>query len=416
MITEAQMPYKVMRARERDSLCAQCESPLVIRLKPTRLECAKDPTHIGIESAWAGLRRRRELEAKVGQGTALELRQYEGKVSLTEVEAKTIITKLWPNAEDASPEEVYRAVNLCVTYQWNPLLGHVALAPFWSTKKKKYLYVTLIAIKATRLSASRSHKWTYLEYPEGVLTPRIMTDQEEINAFGAVDKDFVSGLVIIEDVATKARAPGYGRWPRWEMNNNGFWKLDDKGNRILNQPKGYSKGNSMAKMSFIRAERDAHEKLWPTDFPKIPPGAQVVADAAMPPIKVTIPPDKPPVQAEAEQPPEDVIEGEFSEAEEGGTAEQAIAAKKGQSENQSRMASAAAKEAANALVDLDWLKEQLTILQNKKLAGWTNKAVVEKLNKLTGGKAASITEAVMKLTKEQAEVFTKEIQDTIKIV
>ncbi len=64
-------------------------------------------------------------------------------------------------------------------------------------------------------------------------------------------------------------------------------------------------------------------------------------------------------------------------------------------------------------IDMEWLSEQLYILQGKKLTSWTNTAVVKALTAITGKEADSVTNAVAGLTKEQAELFVKKVKDAV---
>lgn len=66
-------------------------------------------------------------------------------------------------------------------------------------------------------------------------------------------------------------------------------------------------------------------------------------------------------------------------------------------------------------IDLNWLKEQLDYLQGKKLASWTNAAVLKKLNAVTGSNSKTIKGAVCALSLEQAETFTSEISDAVEM-
>ncbi len=66
-------------------------------------------------------------------------------------------------------------------------------------------------------------------------------------------------------------------------------------------------------------------------------------------------------------------------------------------------------------IDLDWLGEQLDIMRSKKLAGWTNTKVCERLEAITGETASSVSEAVMHLNKEQAKKFAALVTDTVQM-
>jgi len=66
---------------------------------------------------------------------------------------------------------------------------------------------------------------------------------------------------------------------------------------------------------------------------------------------------------------------------------------------------------------LVWLKESLQTIQSKgKVAKWSNKAVVERLNEITGVQARDVVHAVKALNKEQAESFVKEVQETLSMM
>jgi len=72
------------------------------------------------------------------------------------------------------------------------------------------------------------------------------------------------------------------------------------------------------------------------------------------------------------------------------------------------LASASGKRAG--FVDLEWLHESLTALQARKLPYWMNTAVIQRINKLTGKDAKSVSEAASNLSKAAAEALTNEIQ------
>lgn len=310
------MSYKVMRARERDSLCAQCESPLVIRLTRARafvrdsgavLECAKDPIHEGIESVWAGLSRRKELEAKVGTDKAVELRELEGNLSLTKQEAGVIIKTIWPGAPEV---QTFKAVNICHQYGLNPLMGHVFLVKYDRYNKNHEKtgedWVTVLGIKATRLIAARRHPFSYIDD-----TPRLMTPSEEKAIFGEVDPTLLKFITKLQDMKTGAEAVGYGSWPK------------DK------QPLGVDKGNSKANMGMIRSERAAIDRIAPAEMLGLA-GVPSVDEEFVEPTKITVEKSPPIDQPDTEEPP---AEGVFHEEPEPGT------------ENQRRMSASAAKEA-----------------------------------------------------------------------
>ena len=66
-----------------------------------------------------------------------------------------------------------------------------------------------------------------------------------------------------------------------------------------------------------------------------------------------------------------------------------------------------------AFIDLDWYKEQLAILQGKKLIAWTNASVIDRLNGITKQRSTSVSAALKLLTKEQATAETAKVQTTV---
>lgn len=74
----------------------------------------------------------------------------------------------------------------------------------------------------------------------------------------------------------------------------------------------------------------------------------------------------------------------------------------------------ASKEEASP-INLDWLKENMVILQGKGLKAWTNANVLSYLNTITGKEATKVSEAVKNLSKEQADAFASKIQETVEV-
>lgn len=194
------------------------------------------------------------MNKQFGEERAKALVQYQGATALTKQTAREIVTTLWPNAEEASPIEVFKAITLCVQYRLNPLMGHLFLIPYWNSRKKKYDYVCTLSIKTNRLIPSRKHSWSYLDD-----TPRIMSEEEEVKHYRKVNEDKIRAIVKLKDLKTGAEATGFGEW--------NIWKLDGDGKKVRNEPKGIDKGNSMENMACIRAERNGLDKLYPADLP-----------------------------------------------------------------------------------------------------------------------------------------------------
>lgn len=64
-------------------------------------------------------------------------------------------------------------------------------------------------------------------------------------------------------------------------------------------------------------------------------------------------------------------------------------------------------------IDLQWLREQIAILDEKKVSGWSETGVISRLGATTGKTSASLSEAVRHLTPEQAEVVVKRITEVV---
>ena len=65
-------------------------------------------------------------------------------------------------------------------------------------------------------------------------------------------------------------------------------------------------------------------------------------------------------------------------------------------------------------LNMDWLKEQMGILQEKKVKGWRNDNVVSYLNTLTGQKATSVPDAISNLDEEQTNGFILKVREAVK--
>lgn len=62
-------------------------------------------------------------------------------------------------------------------------------------------------------------------------------------------------------------------------------------------------------------------------------------------------------------------------------------------------------------INMEWLTEQIGILQGHKLKAWTNKAILERLNATLKGNYATPAEALSHLTPEQAEQFANSVKE-----
>ena len=251
------------------NVCAQCGGMLYVFFDHDKhlayLACSSDQSHEGIEREASpyqkeGLHslnietRRGIMNKQFGEERTMALAKYHGVVSLNKEDAKEIITTIWPQAEDVSPVEVFKAISICVQYGLNPLMRHLFLIPFWNFEKKRYDYTCVLGITANRLIASRKHKWTFLDD-----TPRISTEEEEIKHYRKLDPNKLRAITKLRDIDNGKEVTAWGEWP--------IWKSDKEGNRVANEPKGTDKGNSMENMACIHAERKGLDMLYPADLP-----------------------------------------------------------------------------------------------------------------------------------------------------
>ena len=309
---------------------------------------------------------RRELmtEENASQDRALIARGIPLTGIVNKEQATAILKTVWPGAPEV---EVYKAALLCQDYGLHPLMKHVYLVkydqykkqPDGSRKKMGENWTTVLGIGATRLMMARQGSFSYTDD-----TPRIMSEAEQLKIFGKVDG---LNVVAITKLRTKSgmEANGYGKYPKTAT------------------PMGTDKGNSVENMAFIRSERNAFSRLFPDA--RLPENVDVVDEHYM------------------EEPGRvvDKATGEITEAEE---------VIEGEVVSQD-----ADYEPEPEYIDMPWLEESLKTLQAKKLANWTSKAVLDRLNSITGETSGRISDAVKFLTKEQALAFGKEVQDMLAI-
>lgn len=232
------------------------------------LACFNDVAHTGLRRDFrlspadtpgfnlydAGRKRRSEMVAKHGDRVQA-LTKYEGVVTLSRRMAAEILEAIWPEAPAA---DKVRAALLCATQQLNPLMKHVFLICFnKGTDREKWEIV--IGIKAKRLMASRRGPFAYIDN-----TPRVMTEEEQIRTFGAVEPQNLCTITKLRNPQTGAESVGYGKWPRkkkeWDEGQRKYVEVD-------NIPYGAEKGNDMFNMSSIHGESQGIDRLFPGEMP-----------------------------------------------------------------------------------------------------------------------------------------------------
>jgi len=169
---------------------------------------------------------------------------------------KDLLKLIWPKAPE---EERFKAAALCASYRLNPLMKHVFLIPFEDHKTGETSWVTVLGINATRTLARRTKPFGYVD------GPRVMTDDEQKRIFGKVEPDKIWAITVLRDKDGN-EAPGYGCWPR--------------NKRVY----GDERGNTAENMAFIRAERNALQKLCPAEMP--PAEFEAMEEQFAPPIEL----------------------------------------------------------------------------------------------------------------------------------
>jgi|GEM_PF-1854619 len=314
------------------------------------------------------LTRREEMVEELGQEKATKLLQYEGVVSLTKKQSMEILETIWPNAPEV---EVMKAAMVCHQYGLNPLMKHVFLIPFKRKREGRVVgedWVTVLGIKATRLIAHRAGDFSYLDD-----TPRIMTEDEQKRIFGEVDNTRIWAITKLQDSKGNV-APGYGSWPKDE------------------EPYGKEKGNTRANMAFIRSERNALDRLFSGEMPQ---GVEVIDEEYGVPSSLI---SEGGVKIGGAPGDKGAGEGEPAP----------IFTPSKQEPTKIAGAPPAEVEGGRFSINLEWLNESLKELR------WTEdtaKTFVISRYKVDG--RGTFTEVLGRLTREQAEEFTKELAERV---
>ena len=182
-----------------------------------------------------------KVEKEQGLEKARQLSKYQGVTSLTRDQAMEIMSTIWPDAPQA---DKLAAAMLCATYGLNPLANHIFLIKFHNKRLNRDDWARVWGIRAKRLLASRKGGYSYLD-----MSPRLMTEAEQIKVWGEVDKLNLCFVTHLKDMKTGAEVYGYGKWSKAE---NAY---------------GSDKGNSQANMASIRSESQAIDRLRPAEMP-----------------------------------------------------------------------------------------------------------------------------------------------------
>lgn len=364
-------------------------------IKSYVLKCIKDPSHNRIARpaelgpydipGWNLFNlkgRRREMEERLGKEKATKLMKYEGVVSLTRAEAMEVLKTIWPKAPEV---EVLKAAMICHQYGLNPLMKHVFLIPFKRRERGVVVgedWVTVLGINSNRLNSQRRHHYSYLD-----LTPRRMNDQEQEKILGEVDDSKIWAITKLKDMKTGAEVMGIGSWPKDET------------------PYGADKGNTKLNMACVRSERQALDRQYPGEMPQ---GVEVIDEQYTEIIEgegKTLP-----SMTGGEEKTGEVAVKKLGEGKVGATDLSSPKAENeaGKTKKNSDAPPAEPTEGKGFSIDPTWLKESLTALK------WDDETCKTFLaSQYNVSPQGSLEEVIKRLTREQAEVFTKEITNKL---
>ena len=198
---------------------------------------------------------RKRMTETIGQekATALMAQGIPLNGVITKVELRKVFATVWPGADALA---VFKGVAICEAFGLHPLMKHLFLIPF-NTKVSKRgepdrweeVYEPVLGIAATRLIAGKHGEWSFDD-----MSPRVMTEEEQLKVWGKTYPDDVCAITILLN-KWGGKTYGYGRWPKEVRGRDGKTRA--------NEPKGTDKGNSMENMAMVRSERNALGKLAP---------------------------------------------------------------------------------------------------------------------------------------------------------
>lgn len=348
--------------------------------------------------------RRERMEKEYGQEKALALADAANVAVMTKSVAVEIIETLWG---DAPTIEKTKAIMMCYQYNLNPLMKHLHMVGYRRRDKEgKFIkdakgkdildWSIMIGIQATRLMSHRKHKFTYLD-----MTPRKATDEEVNKILGdTAREDIVYGFTHIKDLETGAEAFGLKGWP------------------TKDKVKGEEKGNTQLNMACVRSERQAIDRLYPSELPvaevmderfvELENGRQVDTETGE--IK----------KAEAEKPeePEDKLEPEKEspaepEPERKATKEEIEELEKVFLPEERQPQLSSEPTPPKSFIDVDWLKESLETLEAKDPKTWGDKNLLSYMKLTYKIDGDSPIEVASRLNKNAAAHFCKIIQQAL---
>ena len=383
-----------LRKLIRENVCSECGRQLYAYLdenKKTYLACPT-PGHEGITKEYqptrwaeAGLdslthdAKEETMVQNLGEPTtkALVAKGLPLSGQLTRPQAREIVITIW---KDAPEIEVYKATALCADFGLHPLMRHIYLIKYNRYEgqgNQRHIigedWVIQLGIGATRLIAHRQHRFGYKDD-----TPRRMTKEEGEKILGDDYKPAtgVYAITRLIDMDTKAEVTGVGFFGNSEPD-----------------PKGMTKGNTRLNMACIRSERKAIDRQYPAEMPT---GYEVYDER----------------YADGEVLPDGVVEGEIVKKTIPGTEVPPVVVEEElepiwPEETESSQEKPPPEDVG---IDMPWLRESLKTLKRseKSIAIW----IAEKY-RVQGG---LLEDVIARLSLEQKQGLTKEIQDRLEMV
>uniref|UniRef100_A0A6M3LNK3 Uncharacterized protein n=1 Tax=viral metagenome TaxID=1070528 RepID=A0A6M3LNK3_9ZZZZ len=435
--------YAELTQKERNNLrqryvCQECGEWVNYWLDPgkgTYLACQRHNInqHDGIAKKFLApderlnIARRETMDKNiVSVNQALAVRNLPTTGTMNESQALQVCRVYWPDAPDTNIEA---AAYLCRDYGLHPGANHIYLIPYaikdQQGKVIGHRWEMIWSIAAKRLVTMRvKGQYSYIDD-----TPRKMSEAEEIKILGAVDKSKVRAITRLRN-AQGMEASGVG-----EISASATVKGADKGNSLLNMAMVRSESRALDRLPGVMSlpvieAIDATYAEGP-DGQVVDTGTGEIIEGEVAEVvdtdneEVIEKAEPEPEKEPAKKPTPATVDKRGAFEKEGrDITKEAIAATNKKpapavtaavlhpevSEEQPET-----KEEAKSPIDLIWLKEQLGILQGKKLESWTNAAVIGRLNAITGQSASKVSDAVMYLTAEQAEKFVASITETIEM-
>jgi hypothetical protein len=391
MITEADMSYGDMIMVAKEHTCGQCLGLLNVAWGGSWgynghiLRCSNDITHNTITS------HDKEREAQIRMIKEIRKMDTKNLMAMNETQMmERVNTAKFP--QDLTPQEKILLARVAISYGLDPIMKELVAyqgSAYITTDgrfRKAHDSNEFDGISSRPATKQEKSDW---EIPEGDYFFRAEAYRKGIS------HPFVGwGRVRVSETRPGSRTQG---------DTTSTFKP------VQNNPQ---------RMAEKRAESQALRKGFPIDLPSAEEIGGVDEEY---PITVTV---EPVVEKKPKATKKTEVDKSFEVIESTMVSEPATAQKEATSatktieqEIEEHIPSVAVKPEEKPFpIDMFWLQDSLTAIQKKKLAGWTNTAVVNKLNNITGGKAGSVRDAVALLTPQLAKAFEDEIKETLEML